>query len=240
MRKFIAGNIRAGQLLGELRVLAGDRFDVPALTAQLRTVHKNVRCAHDESHLLEFVVELARLSPAVPGVIVEAGCFKGGGSAKISLVAEKLDRSVHLYDSFEGLPSNDEPHGPTLSGGDVTGWFRSGQFAGTLDEVQANIGRWGVIERCRFIPGWFEETMPLEHEPIAAAYLDVDLADSTRTCLRYLWPRLSPGGVLMSQDGEFPLVVEVFRDKDLWRELGTDAPVIDGLGKSKMLRVVKR
>lgn len=82
--------------------------------------------------------------------------------------------------------------------------------------------------------------MPGFDEPIAAAYIDVDLASSTRTCLKYLYPRLSPGGVLISQDGDFPLVMAVFDDDNFWRdEIGCEKPTIDGLGKSKMLKIIK-
>lgn len=46
----------------------------------------------------------------------------------------------------------------------------------------------------RFIKGWFEDTMPVFNERIIAAYIDVDLASSTKTCLKYLYPLLVPGG----------------------------------------------
>lgn len=82
--------------------------------------------------------------------------------------------------------------------------------------------------------------MPSFDGPIAAVYLDVDLADSTRTCLRYLWARLSPGGLLVSQDGDFPLVTAVFADPDFWREeVGVAIPTINGLGMGKMLTIMK-
>jgi O-methyltransferase len=106
--------------------------------------------------------------------------------------------------------------------------------------VKSNITRFGEIEPCRFIKGWFDETMPCFSEPIVAAYIDVDLASSTRMCLRYLYPRIVPGGILYSQDGDFPLVIDVFRDDRFWEEtVGYPKPPIEGLGKSKMLKIVK-
>ena len=73
------------------------------------------------------------------------------------------------------------------------------------------------------------------------AYIDVDLASSTKTCIKYLYPLLVPGGVIVSQDGAFPLVIDLFKDKDLWEdELGVPVPKVEGLGTSKMLRVVKQ
>jgi O-methyltransferase len=82
--------------------------------------------------------------------------------------------------------------------------------------------------------------MPTFEGRVCAAYLDVDLAASTRTCLKYLYPKLSPGGVLMSQDGDFPLVLEVFNDEQFWEhEIGAPMPRVEGLGRKKMLKIVK-
>ena len=80
-----------------------------------------------------------------------------------------------------------------------------GKYCGSLEEVKNNIAKYGEIGVCHFIKGWFEETMSLFNKRIAAAYLDVDLASSTKTCLKYLYPLLVPGGVIISQDGDFPL-----------------------------------
>ncbi|MBK6827703.1 MAG: hypothetical protein IPG86_12920 [Chitinophagaceae bacterium] len=51
--------------------------------------------------------------------------------------------------------------------------------------------------------------------------------------MKYLFPLLSPGGAIYSQDGDFPLVIEVFRDQQFWmEELGCEKmPVIENLGK---------
>jgi O-methyltransferase len=227
-------------LIGTLPELMSGRGDPRVLIRKFRTIRANVECPHNESHILSFVVELFSLPVSVPGVIVEAGCYKGGSTAKISIAAQLIGRPLVVFDSFQGLPPNDEPHTTTHQGDDISGWFLEGAFAGTLDEVRSNVERFGAIEVCEFIPGWFDVTMPTFDTPIAAAYLDVDLADSTRTCLRYLWPRLSPGGVLVSQDGDFPLVTEVFADRGFWKEeVGVTIPTIKGLGNGKMLTITK-
>ena len=200
---------------------------------KLSRVDKHVKSAHNASHILQFLVVLLRLKENVPGVIVEAGAFKGASTCKISLFAKHKGREVHVFDSFQGLPANQEEHHKSLEGHSIKDWFREGNFAGSLDEVRSNIEKFGDISVCHFHQGWFEETMPSFKEPIALAYLDVDLASSTRTCLKYLYPLLSPGGSIISQDGDFPLVVEVFGDEKFWKEeVGvTEMPQIIGLGK---------
>jgi len=82
--------------------------------------------------------------------------------------------------------------------------------------------------------------MPKFSKSIVAIYLDVDLASSTRTCLKYLYPLLVPGGVLYSQDGHLPLVIDVFKDDEFWKkEVSYPKPHIEGLGKKKLIKIVK-
>jgi O-methyltransferase len=109
-----------------------------------------------------------------------------------------------------------------------------------LEEVKQNVRDYGEIGVCKFIKGWFSETMPSFSAPIAIIYLDVDLAASTRTCLKYLYPKLVHGGVLYSHDGHIPLVVEVFDDDAFWNEeLGCTKPVIEGLYRQKLIKIIK-
>ena len=212
-----------------------------ALLDGITRIRRSVECPHNESHVLSFIVELFKLAPSTEGVIVEAGCFKGGSSAKISLAAAILGRPLVVFDSFAGLPPNSESHATSILGHSIAGWFAAGNFCGSLDEVRANVAAYGDISACHFVKGWFEDTMPSFDAPVCAAYIDVDLAASTRTCLKYLYPKLSPGGVLMSQDGDFPLVIDVFRDAGFWTtEMGETPPHVEGLGTSKMLKIVKR
>jgi O-methyltransferase len=201
---------------------------------QMLRVSRNVTCYHTESELLAPISAMLSLSTENGGVIVEAGCFKGGSTAKLSLAAALAGRVLYVFDSFEGMPENQEPHDTNIWGGAVR--FPAGSYKGAMEEVTNNVQQFGDIGVCRFVKGFFDQTLPAFQESIALAYLDVDLASSTLTCLRYLWPRLAPGGILFSQDGHLPLVLDVFNDDAFWaRELGTPKPEIHGLGISKVI-----
>lgn len=205
-------------------------------------IQNGVPCPHNESHTLSFVVEMFRTSTRHPGngVFVEAGCYKGGSTAKLSHVARHLGRKLVAFDSFQGLPENKENHERSIFGYSIRDWFRPGEFCGSLEEVRENVSTFGRIEVCEFVEGWFETTLPQFNAPILGAYIDVDLAASTKACLKYLYPQIVPGGVFVSQDGDFPLVIDVFEDRAFWEEeVGVTMPRIDGLRESKMLRVVK-
>lgn len=238
-REYWRESLEIATLKQELRSLVPEDL-LNDWLSKFQSISNNVECPHNPSHILSFVVEMLKLPKDAEGCIVEAGCFKGGSTAKFSLVAKYLGRPLMVFDSFEGLPENSEDHSKTIHGTSIKGWFKGQQFRGSLDEVRRHVEEFGDISVCTFVPGWFEDTLPGYSEKIAAAYLDVDLASSTRTCLQYLYPRIVPRGVLMSQDGDFPMVIDVFDDDDFWKNtVGCDKPHIQGLRHSKMISIVK-
>lgn len=215
-----------------------------SLSGRIRLVHKmcdithHVEIAHTEEEMISIITSILKIPEHIPGVVVEAGCFKGASTAKFSLAASQAGRKLVVFDSFRGIPSNTEDHGKNIYGDSVN--FPEGDYRGSLEEVRSNIDCYGQLGICEFHEGWFDDTMPLFSEPVTTAYIDVDLASSTRTCLRYLYPRLVEGGELYSQDGHLPLVIDVFRDKAFWRdEVGCEPPAVEGLGERKLIKIVK-
>lgn len=209
-----------------------------SLVTQIREAETALVCAHTPAEMARIISAILSTPPSVRGAIVEAGCFKGGSTAKLSLAARLAGRRLIVFDSFAGLPDHDEQHGRTIFGDQTN--FYSGRYEGRLEEVQANVGRYGAADVCEWKAGWFEDTMPGFAEPVAVAFIDVDLASSTRTCLKHLYPRLVPGGSVFSHDGHLPLVLDVLRDDAFWRsELGVERPPIPGLGRQKLLQITK-
>ena len=207
---------------------------------ELERISWNVECPHSQDQIISFINSFFSMRSDKEGCIVEAGSYKGGSTAKFSIGAKLADRQLVIFDSFQGLPENEEFHDKSILGHSIRNWFEKGKFCGTLDEVKKNIKKYGKIEVCKFIKGWFDDTMLNFSSKICAVYLDVDLASSTRTCLKYLYPLIIPGGVLYSQDGDFPLVIDVFNDDEFWeKEVGCKKPYIEGLGKKKLIKIVK-
>ena len=185
---------------------------------------------HQPWHIAVFVDEV--LAGPVPGVLVECGAYRGVGTAKLSHLADMLGRDLIVFDSFRGLPANDEPHVESIDGHSIRGMFAEGAYAGSPDEVRRTVAAYGVPEVVHYVEGWFADTLPRFRDRIAAAYFDVDLAASARTCLECLWPLVTPGGVVVSQDGDFPLTVEAMCQ---WAEHANPPPITAGLGASKMV-----
>jgi len=210
------------------------------LLARLYYISVRIESLHTQKEMLTFIKSIFALPKDAPGVLVEAGCYKGSSTAKFSLAAKAAGRELVVFDSFEGLPNSREHHSKTIYGFPVK--FRAGDFRGGLEEVKTHVRKYGDITCCRFVKGWFEESLPHFNQPIAAAYLDVDLVSSTKTCLKFLYPLLIPGGFLYSQDGHLPLVVETIEDSSFWeREIGISSlPCIEGLRQNKLIKIVKK
>lgn len=209
-----------------------------ALAWRMCLISERLPCPHTQREMLEVVEAVLSLPRRLEGAVVEAGCYLGGGTAKLSLAAEKAGRKLVVFDSFQGLPEHDEPPAVNIFGETVV--FSPGQYRAGLEEVKANVARFGAPGICDFHAGWFAQTMPGFRGPIALLFLDVDLAASTRTALKHLYPRLVPGGVLFSHDGHLPAVISAFRDANFWkREVGCAPPRVAGLGRRKLIRAVK-
>lgn len=141
-----------------------------------------------KSHLA-MALKILETPPEVPGVIMECGTWKGGSAANLSLVCRIVGRRLKIYDSFEGLPAG-EP------GDREAKHYSGGDYCGSLEEVKANVARYGSMECCDFIQGWFKDTLVHLDFPILLAFFDVDLEASLETCVRCVWPNLVERGYI--------------------------------------------
>jgi hypothetical protein len=119
-----------------------------------------------------------------PGEFWECGVYKGY-TAELIHNAIGDDRTLRLFDTFAGCPEA----GPE----DTTRW----DWATTLPEVQAIVHGPHVHYHVGRIPETFAG---LEAAEIAFVYLDVTLYQGTRDTLRFVIPRLVPGGVIFVRD----------------------------------------
>jgi O-methyltransferase len=209
-----------------------------SLIVKCYRISYSVDCPHMENEMIKVMSAIFSLEPDSKGIIVEAGSYKGGSSAKISLAARLAKRKLFIFDSFEGLPKHREIHEKNIFGGDA--YFPPESYAGSLEEVNANIRKFGAIEVCEFKKGWFEDTMPLLREPVGVGYLDVDLESSTKTCLKYLYSLVIPKGILLSQDGHLPWIIRLLDNDEFWqKQVGCKKPEMIGLRKKKLVIIKK-
>jgi O-methyltransferase len=151
------------------------------------------------------------LDNAIPGAFVECGVYKGGSVMMMieALKERGAERPLYLYDTYEGMPAPGE-HDVKFDGRSVAEKFNALKISETsshwinagLEEVRGNVLGTGYPEHlCHFIKGMVEETIPATiPEQIALLRLDTDFYESTRHELTHLYPRLSPGGILIIDD----------------------------------------
>ncbi|MGV3485745.1 MAG: TylF/MycF/NovP-related O-methyltransferase [Planctomycetaceae bacterium] len=147
----------------------------------------------------------------IPGDIVECGVWKGGSMMAVArtLVANGgTDRDLRLFDTFEGMPPADDVD-RDLRGNSATRLLAEEDpltskvwAIAQLEEVVRNLSTTGYpSERIHYIKGKVEDTIPQQAPPsISLLRLDTDWYTSTRHELVHLFPRLSPGGVLIIDD----------------------------------------
>ena len=227
-RRDLVGFLRDRQV----RLGVAGRID---LLRRFTRVTNQVRGYHTLGEML--AVSRAILARERP-VVLEAGCGHGSSTAKLSLAVRAAGGRLIACDSFRGLPPNGEQH-PHMDGRPIQ--FRAGAFRATLPQVRRAVERLGAAEVVSFHKGWFADSLPaLETPPLDVVVLDVDLVESTRVCLRQLVPRLAPGGVLFTLDGQLRATHELLGSAAFWQdEVGVPPPHIDGLGADKLL-VVRR
>jgi O-methyltransferase len=149
----------------------------------------------------------------IPGDLVECGVWQGGCAAAMKLAAQMLleTRTLHLFDSFEGLPPVQPIDGPMAKSWqqDVNGPIYHDNCTASLALVQQNFQQLGLLGDSGPVPvqfhkGWFEQTVPdfvaQQAAPIALLRLDGDWYESTKVCLENLYPLVSENGVIIIDD----------------------------------------
>lgn len=148
---------------------------------------------------------------------MECGVGSGAHPAAIALALEAANadpaRVVYLCDSFDGIPRpgpKDDAYIPLLGTGngelESTGITRC-----TVLDVDRNMRDWGVpSSRLRWVPGWFQNSLPILAERMDAAWpdpeklaflrIDANLYESVKAVMTYMVPRLSVGAALALDD----------------------------------------
>lgn len=217
--------------------------------------------AYSSKEVLRFTYDMSVKYKDSPGVYVECGV--AAGAQIIAMAAGAPNKTIYAFDSFEGipLPSNKDDQMPgiafltkaeqmALPDPGKQELKSSGATVVSLEDFENHIKDSGVNfpERIIAVKGWFEEMIPkfLEAgEPglrifpnafdIAILRLDADLYNSTYVALKYLYPKVIKGGLVIIDDWALEGVRLAFRDyfPYEWR-LHADLNVIES-GDSQVL-----
>ena len=133
--------------------------------------------------------QMARQCRKVEGDFFECGVDRGGSARFIANVMHGAGKTLHLFDTFGGMPATD---------GSVD-YHQEGDFPEVpTEQVSAFVGHEAeVMIHKGLIPYTF---MGMGDVQIAFAHVDVDIYESTKACCEFIYPRLSRGGVIVFDD----------------------------------------
>lgn len=142
---------------------------------------------------------------AVPGDVVECGCWRGHSTY---LIAEPLRAAdwpgrFFVFDSFEGGLS-DKVAADRVGRGDTDPERTRQQklsFASKFVAVETLMKPFHFVSLHEgWIPDVFATVPDLAERRFALVHVDVDLYEPTRDCLAFFGPRMSEGGVIVIDD----------------------------------------
>ena len=150
------------------------------------------------------MLQMLQLTRGIAGATAEAGCFRGLASLlmchSLRFEAAEYDGRGHfMIDSFEGLSQ------PIGKDGDFSK-LRHGQGAFTRTSRQQCCETLADFPAVEIIQGWIPQAFEqLPEQTYRFAHIDVDLYEPTLDGLRYFYPRLAPGGMIVVDDyGPWP------------------------------------
>jgi macrocin-O-methyltransferase TylF-like protien len=140
----------------------------------------------------------------VQGDLVEAGAWRGGASILMRATLDSLgahERTVWVADSFQGFPAPEAHGDPEDTALEQEMNAALDYLSASLETVGEHFARFGCAEGVRFVPGFFEDTMPQLHgKRWSVIRLDADSYKATRLTLETLYPGLAVGGYVVLDD----------------------------------------
>lgn len=135
------------------------------------------------------ILSLARASAKREGSLIEIGAYQGSSARLICEV--KGDKKFYVCDTYEGLPESHKQDRAV---------HKVAQYACSLESVGKFLEGFSNVQLVKgFFPGSIREIVP-DDEKFTFAHIDVDLYEGTLQGIRWLYPRMVPGGIIISHD----------------------------------------
>jgi len=156
----------------------------------------------------------------VDGDVVECGLGEGNTFSMLAYLVggeeRQHARALWGFDSFQGWPEPDpadaSPRNP-----------QKGEWKVSEEMIERRFEESGIYKEfpkldVHVIKGFLSETLPdFPARPIAFLHIDVDLYSGYRDALRYLFPKVARGGlVLFDEYKEFHREDPLYGDKEKW------------------------
>lgn len=152
--------------------------------------------------------ELYKKILPLKGEIIEGGVFKGTSLirfAKLRTILENsFSRKIFAFDVFGNFPNTNLDLDQNLKNKFIEESKPSDKEI-SIEEIKNKLTNLNLFENIELVKGDITQTIPefTEKNPeikIALLHIDVDLFEATETLLKYLWPRVVKGGIVILDD----------------------------------------
>lgn len=179
---------------------------------------------------IERIKDALKMVKGIPGNLIEVGVYEGGSAKLLAKAFPK--KTVFLFDTFEGLPDK-----LNFEAGDTRNYFVGHAKA------QEKVCR-KYLKGCKNVEifkGVFPESGgPVKNQKFCFAHIDVDIYESTKECLDFIYPRMSKGGIILVHD--YPAHPGVQKAVDEFMADKTDPMRLEGedIGLPRQLFITKQ
>ncbi|HBE90431.1 MAG: hypothetical protein A3E37_01450 [Candidatus Andersenbacteria bacterium RIFCSPHIGHO2_12_FULL_46_9] len=157
-----------------------------SLVQLIKTLSREDRPILFKPSELALIYYFAQSQQTCSGDYAEVGVYRGS-SAK-TICAAKGTKRLHLFDTFDGLPTSR----------DIDRRFSPHMFSSSASDVKIRLASYPNIH---IYQGIFPASAaPVTDKTFAFVHLDVDVFQSTIAALQFFYPRLAPQGILLTHD----------------------------------------
>lgn len=138
--------------------------------------------------------QLMKLTTKVAGDTAECGAYAGASSYLICQNIADLNKSHHIFDSFEGLSKPADADGEH---------WKKGDLSSAEDKIRQNLSEFDFVS---YYVGWIPDTFytkELKNKEFSFVHIDVDLHQPTLDSLKFFYEKLNPGGIILCDDYGF-------------------------------------
>lgn len=141
--------------------------------------------------------QLFQLTLGVEGDVAECGTYKGGSAFFMArrIIKHGLDKRLCLFDSFGGLSAPASIDGT---------YWHEGALPSTIDDVRVALAPLGPTPFVEFYQGWIPGRFgDVADRSFCFVHIDVDLHAPSMDSIRFFYPRMREGGVILLDDYGF-------------------------------------
>tara|TARA_B100001540_G_C15807189_1_gene642629 strand:+ start:120 stop:821 length:702 start_codon:yes stop_codon:yes gene_type:complete len=150
------------------------------------------------------IYSIVKTQTSLEGDLAEVGVYQGGSAKLICEV--KKDKKLYLFDTFTGLPevSDDDTHFGQKH------WYEN-EFSNTsVESIKKLLNKYSNVD---IIKGIFPESgKGIVDRKFCFVHLDVDLYKSTIDSLKFFFPKMISGGIILIHDYHSDGIQKAFRE----------------------------